>query len=52
MDTGSAPDWRKKAEQALAEAVKLHDPRAKTLMLVIAASYVSFAEKSDDKSRD
>lgn len=46
MPTGqyTAKDWRDRGEEARARADEMHDPRARQIMLDIAAGYDGLAE--------
>lgn len=43
----TAKDWRDRAEEARARADEIHDPRARQIMLEIAAGYDRLAEMAE-----
>jgi hypothetical protein len=41
--------WRGRAEEARMHAERIHDPEARRMMLVIAASYDRIAERAEER---
>ena len=53
MPTGpyTAKDWRDRAEEARAKAQEMREPRAREIMLEIAAGYDTLAEMAEKHAR-